>query len=951
MSSKTKNRLALALAGTLGVFGLAAIQPPPAAAYNVCSDPGDPCTHERMAEYGLDLLPASAEARAFQDQIKKGAGHEDEFDHVYGIPNHLIWGAALITMTHFWDADPGDLTPSTYGSFEEPVHIVDTSFIVTENALQKSRHFWSLALGAYADNKKEKAYEYLGHIVHLIGDMSVPTHAHGDAHVDLFGDQDPYEEWMSNATDDRPIGLLSNEVAALQNLDASTGNGPLEGTLNGDVPAGVDPLYYLLYSTNQLADFFASRDVDGDITDRNGWMQPILNTMAANIPSPRVQADLDDNDDDAIGPIGSPLEEINDSDGDLSQIRAVTYMYGIRAIAALYRHFEQTVRAPVLSVRIDYVEDSEDDVDTFDDADFYGKVSVNNQLGQNRGEEALDTELVVNPGWAYGAQVPITGSVPVHIEIHDEDGESPLVPSANGRDDLIDIDPDFGAGDSTLDLRVDMAKCLRRETGAISGDASGACGQPLETEGDHDSERAKVRFLIFMRNLPPVANAGGNRATPEGTSIRLDGTNSTDPDDDITTYAWDLDGDGSCDDVANDATPQFEAVGQDGPTTVKLCVTDATGLTDEDTAVVTVTNVAPAIEVSAPAAVKENTATTVSGTIRDPGWQDSLSATIDWGDGTAAEPLTGTTENVRPDGTLTVATTHTYGDNGTYDVKVCAADDDTNPCTTVSATVTNVDPTAVIDTTGTVSVNGIPTVIVHAGTSSSFGVRVTDPGSDDLMTQWDWADGTPVSTSTSLVNSPNADPVKSPSIQPRDITATTSHTFAKACTYTSGLGITDDDNGTATGSLNLVVVGNNHPNRPHGYWKQQARRHAFGAGPVSDFSAETMSCYLKIAAYMSRVFDESTRAATFAAAYDVLDTSSTSAINELYDQQLLAAWLNFANGAIDWNRLVDTNGDKVVDTRFLTAMVNAETLRLNPNSTRRQLDAMKLKIESWTNLP
>ncbi len=102
---------------------------------------------------------------------------------------------------------------------------------------------------------------------------------------------------------------------------------------------------------------------------------------------------------------------------------------------------------------------------------------------------------------------------------------------------------------------------------------------------------------------------------------------------------------------------------------------------------------------------------------------------------------------------------------------------------------------------------------------------------------------------------------------------------------------------------------------------------------------------------MSRVFNERTAAATSAQAYDVLDTSSTSVIEELFDQQLLANWLNFANGAIEWNQLVDTNSDKRVDTQFLTAMVRAESLRIDPNTSRKQLDAQKKIIETWTNLP
>jgi len=211
MLRRTKRTLAGALAGVLPIFALAVIEAPTAEAYNVCSDPDQPCTHEWMSTYGISLLGGGHEAALYSQQLWDGAGHEDVFDHVYGIPFHEILEAAVVTMTHFWDADAGDNTPSTYGDFDEPppVSVVadlvdfldlpgsdafDTSFITTENALQKSRHFWTLALGAYADGRKGKAYEYLGHIVHFLGDMTVPTHAHGDAHVDLFGDHDPYEE-------------------------------------------------------------------------------------------------------------------------------------------------------------------------------------------------------------------------------------------------------------------------------------------------------------------------------------------------------------------------------------------------------------------------------------------------------------------------------------------------------------------------------------------------------------------------------------------------------------------------------------------------------------------------------------------------------------------------------------------------------------------------------------
>ncbi len=93
-----------------------------------------------------------------------------------------------------------------------------------------------------------------------------------------------------------------------------------------------------------------------------------------------------------------------------------------------------------------------------------------------------------------------------------------------------------------------------------------------------------------MSKSPPNASTTGPYTTPEGTSVLLDASGSTDPDDDITAFTWDLDGDGACDDGSS-SFALFNAVGQDGVTTVKVCVTDAVGLTDEATTTVTVTNV------------------------------------------------------------------------------------------------------------------------------------------------------------------------------------------------------------------------------------------------------------------------------------------------------------------------------------------------------------------------
>ena len=926
------------------------MRPKPADAYLVC---GLDCPHEYMAKKATDVW-SDGDINAFWNDIQSGITHEDGYDHVYGLNASLVLiGEPFLTATHFWNADLGEGAPAKnalpLGEFQ--------------NSLQKVRAYWSLALGAYADGDKGGAYHYLGHIIHHFGDNTVPAHVHDDPHGPEPFDDDSFHDWMDERGNPPPnAGVSSAEQATLVNA------GPLPFP---DDWAG-DRLRFLLYSTNQVADFFASDDEDGDAT-AGGWDSD---------PAARdaVQADLDALNNSSVlrrlwdhGQLGDNDFGDDNDDGDLGIIREYSYLRGIRSIAAVYKLFEETVRQQVtLYVVVDRVQETQPHegelcvpvpipgipptieivCTSLGDPDFYARTSIGFLESRNRavagGDQATEDETDISPHWVFGNTVGTTGSVPVRLEIWDHDGAYDTPVNLSGSDQQSDVS--HVAGDRGLDLTVDLGKCLRREAGAISGDVSGACGATLSDAGDFDDEASRVTFRVFASKSPPQAEAGGPYTTKEGTDVELSGTGSDDPDNDITTYAWDLDSDGDCDDVANDSTPNFSAVGNDGTTTVKLCVTDAVGLTSTDTATVTVTNEAPSLSASANAPKTENTTVTVTGTISDQGWLDGLSGTISWGDGTAVQPLVGTAENARPDATLAFSTSHTYGDDGTFTIQVCARDDDTNPCTSLSLRIDNTSPTAMINLSGAVSVNGTPTIIGRAGQAVAFTGRSTDPGSDDLTLAWTWGDGTPGSTTTSLVNPPDPDPAVSPSIQPRDVTSSQSHTFGGACAFETTFGASDDDGGTALQKANVIIVGNGRPNQPHGWWKQEFRFHATGKGS-SDFTAAQITCYLKIAGYMSRVFDEKTAASTFAQAYDILDVSGTSNMYELFDLQLLAAWLNFANGAMAWDRLVDTNGDKVADARFLDAITAAETLRLNPNSTSQQLDRQKAIIESWTRLP
>jgi hypothetical protein len=447
------------------------------------------------------------------------------------------------------------------------------------------------------------------------------------------------------------------------------------------------------------------------------------------------------------------------------------------------------------------------------------------------------------------------------------------------------------------------------------------------------------RGVWRLRIRQPVATAGGPYTTVEGTDVILDAGASSDPDGKTLSFVWDFDDDGVYDDAVG-AQVTFDRVGQDGVFPVRVKV-EAEGVFTVASSTVTVANVAPSVVVDSDAPIDENAPVTVTGTVSDPGWEDPLTATIDWGDGTGQETISGTAENIRPNATLSFTIAHIYGDNGLFTATLCGADDDTTTCQTISLGVDNVVPTAVIDTSGSVLVNGVETFVAHVDEPLDFSAGSQDPGSDDLRLAWDWDDGPPAPDVVvdDLVNPPLADTLPSPTIQPRDVTDARTHTFDAACLYGIAFSSADDDGGLATDAATVVIAGSADLARSAGYWKHEY----VGNGKVH-FDVETLQCYLDIVGHMSQVFDEIRSAATLPQAAAVLALQGSN-LRDLLDRQLLAAWLNFANGAFDLDEEVDTDGDHVPDATFFEAMTDAETVRANPASTQTEIERQKDIIE------
>jgi hypothetical protein len=152
----------------------------------------------------------------------------------------------------------------------------------------------------------------------------------------------------------------------------------------------------------------------------------------------------------------------------------------------------------------------------------------------------------------------------------------------------------------------------------------------------------------------------------------------------------------------------------------------------------------------------------------------------------------------------------------------------------------------------------------------------------------------------------------------------------------------DDDGGSGFDTADVVIVGDADQERSAGYWHHQFRQ----KGKVH-LDLAMLQCLLDIVGYMSTVFDEVNDASTPANALAILTMGGHKGdAFRLFDRQLLAVWLNFANGAVGFGDLVDTDDDGVPDTPFAQAVADAEAVRLDPTSSKAEILDQKDILEA-----
>jgi hypothetical protein len=186
---------------------------------------------------------------------------------------------------------------------------------------------------------------------------------------------------------------------------------------------------------------------------------------------------------------------------------------------------------------------------------------------------------------------------------------------------------------------------------------------------------------------------------------------------------------------------------------------------------------------------------TISGTVAtftdpDPSaTAGEYTATIDWGDGTAAS--TGTVSGPAG-GPFTVTGSHTYGDEGSYAITVTIADTD-NPAN--SATVT-----ATADVSdASLSASGITPAPVSgqafSGPVATFtDANATTSSSADFTATIDWGDGT--AASPGAISGSGG-----------SYTVTGSHTYTGTGYYTIKVHIVDDGGSTADAQTKVLIYG------------------------------------------------------------------------------------------------------------------------------------------------
>ena len=516
---------------------------------------------------------------------------------------------------------------------------------------------------------------------------------------------------------------------------------------------------------------------------------------------------------------------------------------------------------------------------------------------------------------------------------------------------------------------------------------------------DDDGDVGSATTEVTVNNVAPEVTASGSTIVENGEAT-VSGTITDPGSKDSFTVVIDWgEGDPQTYSYGAGATSYSEThqylddnpTGTDGDTyDVSVEVTDDDGGSGNDSTTVTVDNVDPALALITASSVSivegdPNNSVDVAVDFTDPGSMDTHTAAIDCGDPLAV--VSGLSLS-KTSGNGDVTATCTYGDNGNFTITLTVTDDDGGSDNQeVTIAVGNVDPELTLDTAEAITfTSGAEAFIGRQGLEQSHDATAYDPGSDDLTFSWNFG-----GTTTYFNNGVDEDDPNSPSPNVNAITETDTGfvTFSQPGMYTVEVTVDDDDDGDDWDGLDKLVTGDCDCTKSQGYWKQQFKERKKAKPKLID--EVTLLAYLDIIRFASGIFGEDIALSAIADANNVFDppksnngggtksgtkgqgsrsgqgsgsgsgsgsshggsrsgsgsgSGSKSGKNlskkrENAEKQTLAAWLNFAYGAIDWTEMIDTDKDGVPDMMFGDLIGAVENILADEDATANELERAK----------
>ena len=334
-------------------------------------------------------------------------------------------------------------------------------------------------------------------------------------------------------------------------------------------------------------------------------------------------------------------------------------------------------------------------------------------------------------------------------------------------------------------------------TGTLALTADVANASPVVSAGGADRNLNQGDTLVLT---PTRGNVVG--LIPGGVSFRDVGTLDTH----VATVDW---GDGTTSPLQVEESPFGPPGSADGMSanvfgshrylgpghfTVTVKVVDDNGGIGVDTFGVNVANVAPVVSTGLPVQIVEGATYDLAGAgilFNDPGSNDPFAVTVDWGDGSG--PQAASFEVLAREGgdnapvLRKVLGSHTYRDNGNFNVTVTVSDGTASRSTSFAVTVANEAP------------KRVPGEVLPGGTeglSTDFVISFTDAGLlDTHVAAVTFADGG--ATSDIVLFEPNND-------RPGQIRF--SHTFLQSGSQSFDLHITDKDGAVLSSTLSVAVA-------------------------------------------------------------------------------------------------------------------------------------------------